>query len=176
MTHVLDHFSLPYSGMKDGLHEYEFVAGPDFFREFPSSPIENGEFSVRVRADKRPGIMDLDFEIDGRVPTTCDKCLADIKLPVTGEFSMIVKVGDERLSDDEVLFIRDDQTKIDLSQVMYELICLSMPIVNVYDCTLDDPVPCNLEVLERLGKQEDSEPDEPKNGTIWQGLKGLDLE
>jgi uncharacterized protein len=176
MTHILEHFSLPYSGMKDGLHEYEFAAGPDFFREFPASPIENGEFSVRVRADKRPGMMDLHFEINGRVPTTCDKCLADIKLPVRGDFSMLVKVGDDKLSDDEVLFIKDDQAKIDLSQVMYELICLSLPMVNVYDCGNDNPVPCNKEVLEKLGRHEESETDEPKNATFWEGLKELDLE
>jgi uncharacterized metal-binding protein YceD (DUF177 family) len=172
--HFLDHFSLPYAGMKDGMHEYTFTAGPDFFKAFDASLIEDGQFTIKLRADKRPGIMDLKFHVSGVIATLCDKCLADIQLPVKGEYSLHVKVGEGVSDDEEILFVRDDQPKLDLSQAIYEFICLSVPMVHVYACQKDNPPPCNQDVLKKLIPT-DKAPDPEKESNVWEQLKNLDL-
>jgi uncharacterized metal-binding protein YceD (DUF177 family) len=173
--HILDHFSLPFSGMKDGEHKYSFTAGAEFFREFAQSPIQDGHCSIELEADKRPGIMDLVFHITGRVPAICDRCLADIQLPVQGEFHLHVKTGVGESQDEEVLFIRDDQVSIDLSQLIYEYICLSLPLVNTYACAKDIPPPCNMDVLKKLEESEKTD-SQAGGSNLWAGLHGLDLE
>lgn len=144
------HFSLPFSGMKDGFHRYFFIADTPFFKSFEKSPISDGTFEIQVEADKRPGITDLTFIINGRAAAVCDRCLADINLPVSGTYTLVVKTGTEDSQHDEVIFVSDDQPSIDLTQVIYEFICLSMPLVNVYDCRKETPPPCNFDVLNRI--------------------------
>lgn len=173
--HILDHFSLPYSGMKDGEHQYSFTAGPEFFREFDQSPVQDGNVSILLHADKRPGIMDLAFQISGYVPAVCDRCLADIHLPLEGEFNLVVKTGVGESPDEEVLFIQDGQANIDLSQLIYEYICLSMPLTNMYECEEENPPPCNQEVLKKLTDTENTG-FHSGSSDLWEGLQQLDIE
>lgn len=169
---ILDHFSLPFSGMKDGFHVYDFDVENDFFKSFEHSPIQNGQFKIIVEADKRSGITDLDIIIEGYIGTTCDRCLADINLPIYGEYHIIVKVGDEVSDDDEIIFLAADQPKLYLAQTFYELICVSLPLISTYDCEYDTPKPCNEDILSKISKQESQEKEEPKNGkNIWGDLK-----
>lgn len=161
------HFSLPFSGMKDGFHEYVFVADSLFFQLFEKSPISEGTFEILVEADKRPGITDLSFIINGHAAAVCDRCLADINLPVSGKYSLVVKIGsDDAQPTDEVLFVKPDQPAIDLTQVIYEFICLSMPLVNVYNCNKDVPPPCNFDVLNRLENTGGNVSDEKDKGIL----------
>ena len=165
-----DHFSLPYTGMKDGLHRYRFVAKDDFFARFQGSPITQGEFEVNLILDKRPGLSELDFDIDGRMSTVCDRCTADIKLPVHGRYHLILKTGTGDDEDVDVIYIREDQPKLDLSQLVYEFICLSVPMMHVYDCSKEVPGVCNQEVLSRLGVPEPVKEAKPKGG-VWDALR-----
>ena len=165
-----NHFSLPYSGMKDGLHRYRFVAGDDFFARFEGSPIGSGEFKIELTLDKRPGLSELYFDIEGKMSTACDRCTADIMLPVQGSYHLIVKTGNSDEEDVDVIYIREDQPDLDLSQVVYEFICLSVPMVHVYDCSTEKPRVCNMEVLSRLGVSEPEQETKPKGG-VWDNLK-----
>lgn len=172
---ISDHFSLPYVGMKDGIHSYVFEAGHDFFAEFENAPISDGIFTIVVDIDKRSGLSELTFNIEGHVSATCDRCLADIRLPVLGQYELLLKVSNTGTDDDEVIYIKDDQSHLYLGQVIYEFICLSLPIINKYDCDNEIPKPCNEEVLEKLNT---SEKIETSNQTlnIWKGLEDIQLD
>jgi len=170
---ISDHFSLPYIGMKDGIHRYIFTAGNEFFNSFPNSPISDGLFEVIVDVDKRPGLSELKFTIKGHVAAICDRCLADIKLPANGNYHLLVKVGNENSDDDEVIFIRDDQSHLELAQIIYEFICLSLPLVNIYDCENEVPKVCNTDILNKLKQTSESETEESNKKDIWESLKNL---
>ena len=152
---ISDHFSLPYIGMKDGFHRYTFSAGNDFFAAFPNSPVTDGFFEIAA---------------------ICDRCLADIKLPAQGMYNILVKVGNDMSDDDEVIFIRDDQSHLDLAQIIYEFICVSLPLVNIYDCDNELPRVCNDEVLNKLKQTSENTEEEQKNGNIWESLKNLNTD
>ncbi|MBK8346330.1 MAG: DUF177 domain-containing protein [Saprospiraceae bacterium] len=173
---ISDRFSLPYQGMKDGLHQYQFEADDDFFAEFENSPIKNGFFKIDVNIDKRTNLSELNIEIDGYYSTICDRCLADIKLPVKGSYDLLIKVSDTETDNDEVIFIKEDESKLLLAQIFFEYICLSMPWINVYECENENPAPCNTEILKKLnetsGKMDESKTDD----NIWEGLKGIQLD
>ena len=173
---ISDHFSLPYIGMKDGFHRYTFSAGNDFFAAFPNSPVTDGFFEIAVDVDKRPGLSELTFDVRGHVAAICDRCLADIKLPAQGMYNILVKVGNDMSDDDEVIFIRDDQSHLDLAQIIYEFICVSLPLVNIYDCDNELPRVCNDEVLNKLKQTSENTEEEQKNGSIWDSLKNLNTD
>ncbi|MBK8668910.1 MAG: DUF177 domain-containing protein [Saprospiraceae bacterium] len=118
----------------------------------------------------------MNIEIDGYYSTICDRCLADIKLPVKGSYDLLIKVSDTETDNDEVIFIKEDESKLLLAQIFFEYICLSMPWINVYECENENPAPCNTEILKKLnetsGKMDESKTDD----NIWEGLKGIQLD
>ncbi|MCZ2102085.1 MAG: DUF177 domain-containing protein [Chitinophagales bacterium] len=167
----LEHFSLPFLGMKDGIHTYDFEVGDDFFKEFSHSPIEKGQFTVQVVFDKQPGISEMDLHIDGFVKAVCDRCLSDIDLPVTGHYHLYVKQSNEEIEEDEMIFIKEGVSRLFLAQVIYEYIQLSLPLNNIFDCENSDPRPCDDTVLQKLKLSEQEE--ESSGNDIWNNLKGF---
>ena len=65
---------------------------------------------------------------------TCDRCLEEFMMPVGYTGTLAVRYSEtEQESDGEVMWIGPSETEIDLSQYIYESICLSLPTSG---CTL----------------------------------------
>ncbi|MFT4535568.1 MAG: hypothetical protein ACJA1A_001515 [Saprospiraceae bacterium] len=173
---VLDHFTIPYKGMGNGIHNLEFDIDSDFFKAFEASHLDNGKFKVLVEMDRRNESSVFTFDIEGSTKTNCDRCLESINLPMYGDFTLHVKHSHEGESTDEIMYIHPETSTLNLSQVIYEFVLLCMPLVKTYDCENDENPPCNLNILEKLEQEEELE--EEENNTkndIWDSLKGLDL-
>lgn len=168
---VLDHFSVPYKGLGNGIHHLKFTVDSEFFKEFEDSHLDNGEFEVNVELDKRHDHSILLFDVNGKTQTSCDRCLSQIQLPLQGNFKLHVKHGENEGSNDEILFIHPETSILNLAQVVYEFILLSMPIIKVYDCEDEINPPCNFEVLEKLDGNVESE--EKQQSNVWDSLKGI---
>ena len=168
---VSDLYSLPYLGMKDGFHRYYFTAGNQFLISFENSPIQEGEFEIELEVDKRGNISEFLFIISGKAKVICDRCLADILIPVSGRFPMKGKLSNESGDEPEIIFMSPDKSNIDLSQYIYEMICLSLPLSNISDCENESPRVCDDDVLAKLTKSD--EKDIIKDGNVWGNLKGL---
>lgn len=172
---ISEHFSIPYLGMKNGFHKYTFKADSAFFSEFDHAPISDALFDIVLNVDKRPGISDVEIDIKGKYAATCDRCLADVKIPVEATYHMLIKVTHEAMQDDvEVIYVKEDQSHIYFGQVVYELICLSLPWVNVFDCQKEFPLVCNQEILQKLEQTEKST--SASTGKLWLDLKGIEWE
>lgn len=170
---VLSHFSVPYKGLGNGIHHLNFTVDSAFFKEFEGSHIDNGNFDVDVELDKRHDHSILFFSIEGETKTSCDRCLSQIHLPVYGDFELHVKLGENEESNDEIMFIHPETSILNLAQVIYEFILLSVPIIKVYDCENDSKPPCNFEVLNKLNGSQEEPKD--KQGNIWDSLKDIDF-
>ena len=79
---VLDHFSIPFIGLKVGLHQLKFEVDDSFFAEYENSLVKQGELTVTLDLDKRSHMAGLDFSLEGTVITDCDRCMEDINLPI----------------------------------------------------------------------------------------------
>lgn len=170
---VLDHFSVPYKGLGNGIHQLNFSVDSRFFKEFEDSHIDNGNFNVNVELDKRHDHSILLFEIEGQTNTNCDRCLSQINLPLHGNYKLHVKHGEYEESDDEIMFIHPETSILNLAQIVYEYILLSMPIIKAYDCDGEENPPCNFEVLNRMN--DNVENVQIKDNNIWDSLKDLDF-
>ena len=168
-------FLIPIAGLKVGIHQFDYQIDETFFQHFENSPIHTGKVQLSLEFDKRSDMIILGFDLKGKTPMACDRCTADINLPFEGNYTLIVKYEDE--SDDtesDLVYIHREETILDVSKFAYEYICLSIPLIKVYDCDLEEELPCNTSILDRLNQpfSEDND-DEPPNNPIWDALKDL---
>ncbi len=173
---VLAHFSLPYKGLGNGIHDLKFVVDGTLLDAFNCTLVKDGTIDVSLQLDKKYDHSILDFEISGTVKTMCDRCGADIDLPVTGTYRLYLKVSSRELDDEvEVMYILPETAIVNLGKVIYEFIILSLPMVKTFDCQeMPDP-PCDFEALSKLETNDDKESGDVQND-IWNVLKNLDFE
>ncbi|MBK8388721.1 MAG: DUF177 domain-containing protein [Saprospiraceae bacterium] len=165
---VLDHFSVPYLGLKNGIHQINFEVDDSFFLTFENSYVEGGKLKVEMSLDKRSDLAVADFIFDGNVRVTCDRCLQSFDHPIEGDSKLHIKIGLQDPDQDEVLFIDQETSSINFASYIYECICLLLPMSITHE-DIDD---CDPEMIAKLNKTND---DATKND-IWNSLKGLDLE
>lgn len=166
-------FLLPVKGLTDGLHQYQFQISSNFFKEIDSASSIKGNFTVDVDLEKKYGMYELDFSIDGSLLAPCDRCLEQISIPIESEYKLIVKIGVGE-DDLDIVFIEEMEDHLDISKYVYDYILLSFPMMNIIeDCDLLDPMPCNEEILDKLESEVESE---QKEKDVWAELKKLNLD
>ena len=94
---------------------------------------------VNALITKEPGRMSLDLGITGDVTVKCDRCLADLKIPVDIQVPFSVMFAEEGASD-EVILLDGSSSEIDLGQIIYDYVNLSLPIKKVHPEGECDPV------------------------------------
>ncbi|MEQ8705200.1 MAG: DUF177 domain-containing protein [Phaeodactylibacter sp.] len=176
----LINFSIPLRGLHEGIHQFDFQIDRAFFDAFENAPIGESDIQLKLEFAKYPGLMTFLFDFEGTVNTECDRCLAPIQLPVEGKQQLVVKVSEtiegeveQDEEDPDVIFIHPELPKLNLAPLVYEYICLALPMIKTYDCEADTPRPCNDEMLDRLGAAEDLDEEEPATNPVWDELKKL---
>ena len=112
----------------------------------------------------------FDFGLTGHASAECDRCTAQINLPIEDSRRLIAKfVDDDVEEDDEVVFIHREAAHFNVAQYLYEFVVLALPISNVYDCQDEPNPPCNFEVLKHISNEEA----EKKPSSVWDELKNL---
>lgn len=173
---VLDQFSIPYKGLGTGLHELHFDIDDSFFKAFDEPVLNNGKFKVKLYLDKKSDHSILNFEINGHTRTACDRCLADIDLPVYGEYTMHLKFSEDELEDDEIVFMHPETSIVNVAKFIYDIIGVSVPITKIYNCDSDENPPCNQKVLSKLSNEDhDIVESSEQLPSPWDKLKGLDF-
>ena len=161
-------YSIPIVGLKTGVHHLKYAIDNTFFRHFEDSPLESAEVRFEVQFDKRSDLMLLDFELEGTVRSICDRCSAEIDLPITDSRQLIIKYGDSAgEEEDDVVFISREVSEFNVAKYLYEFTILALPITNIYDCESDPMPPCNRDILKYL----EQESEEQNPSTIWDSLK-----
>ena len=69
----------------------------------------------------------------GVVYAPCDRCLADVEIPVDTSDEIAVVLGDEYSDEGDVIVVPEKEGAIDLAHVIYEFIALSLPLKLVHE-------------------------------------------
>lgn len=166
IMNVLKEFTIPFVGLKEGMHDYSFEIKDSFFESFEYSEIETGKVHVEVSLERRERMLVFEFKIDGYVDVDCDRCLKAMEYPVKGQERLIVKFGQElREESEEIIVIPETDSHIDISSFIYEYIMLLLPFKRVHP---DGDEICSNEVVDKLENHSIQEED-PR----WDALKGL---
>ena len=167
----LKEYSIPIRGLNPGEHDYVFQLDRRFFREFEDSPVEDANLHVDFILDKHSDHFVAEIGLHGTVHVKCDRCLADVDMPVESTHYLIVKYGEELEDEAEVVYISREATEWNVAQILYEYSLLALPITNTFECEEMDPVPCDADMLARLSTEDDEAPESSSENPIWEELK-----
>ena len=97
----------------------------------------------------------------------CDRCLEELVLPVDVMALLSVKSGREsdgrevaREGDREIVWLPEDNTELDLSQIVYDYTCLSLPMLKVHP-----DGQCNPDMVRFICKEAANAPKGPASET-----------
>lgn len=169
-------FVIPFIGLKLGKHQFEYQITKAFFEDFGFDEFENCDIKVKVVLEKKTTMLELDFKHKGTVYVPCDLTGEMFDLPVKGKWHLVVQFGDEFNNDnEELLILPNGEHQIDVSQYIYEMIALSIPLKRVHpgvkDGTLQSAALDKLNELKVNAKE--TEKKEEEIDPRWEKLKQL---
>jgi uncharacterized metal-binding protein YceD (DUF177 family) len=168
-------YNIEFKGLKEGLHEYQFEVNEKFFEHFEESMVDNGEVSVKVELEKRSAFLRLSFALEGWLELVCDRCLDNYNVSL--ETELFVKFGEEDAFEegDNVIWVLPEEHAINLAQIIYEYVTLSIPLRHVHPDESGENS-CNQEMIDRLNNITQHEADDDEEEEIdprWAALKNL---
>ena len=118
----------------EGQHEVSFEITDAFFQQVEGNELlEKGTLTTRVKIDKGANLMELTFHTVGSVELTCDRSLEQFDYPLDITDKMLYKYGAEvQEIDENVMMITRDTPSINVAQLIYEFILLSLPLKKIH--------------------------------------------
>ena len=169
-----DKFIIPLNGLASGENRFSWHAGKEFFETFENAEILDADLDVSVVAEKSGRYLGVDCEVDGAVTVACDRCLEDLAMPIGTDIMMSVKYGDEDSSEDhqegerEIVFVPEGEAELDLSQIIYDYVCLSLPMQRHHE-----EGECNPEAMKHLAGGEPVATEDSDMNNPFAALKEL---
>ena len=148
-------FIIPLNGLTAGKNEFFLHAGKEFFDSFGNEEIFDADLQIRVLVEKSGRYIGVDCDIEGEVTVECDRCLEMLDMPIDTQVRLTVKFGDEQASelgqdaDREVIFVKEDEAELDMSQIVYDYACLALPMQRTHG-----PGGCNPDAMKYYSMSE----------------------
>ena len=169
----LKKYSIPYTGLALGKHQFEYAVDDTFFSEFEYSLVKTADLKCEVKVDKQETMLILNFHITGTIGATCDKCLAQYPQVIDVQEQQIAKFTEEEMGDDEdVISLGKNETEIALAGLIYEYVTVAVPFVTVCDDEGNTSY-SDKDMLDRLNSLSGSNEENENNDPRWDALKKL---
>ena len=113
-------FVIPLNDWAAGERKFHSHAGLEFFQTFDNTEILDADVNVEIRVVKEGNHkVEAELHLSGTVTVPCDRCLEPLAVPVEAEPSEVFQLDT----------VTEDW---DLSQAVYDYICLSLPLQRVH--------------------------------------------
>lgn len=165
-------FVIPIAGLKLGMHSYSYSIDQSFFGCFENSIIQNGNVEVTLELEKRTSLMELIFNIEGKVEVECDRCLEWMEVNISSEEVVMLKFGEKESDEVDVVYILPDTQTFSVANLIYEFIHLAVPISNSHENIGQD---CKIDIKQFL-VEDKIEEEESENISVWDSLKNIKIE
>lgn len=165
----MKNYTIRFSGLKEGVHQFNFELGDTFFEQLDYSEIKKASLSVEAVFEKKQTMLVLNFNISGDIEVMCDKCTDDFRLNIDGEEELIYKFGEGISNDEKIIVIPENEFELDLTQPFYEATILALPSRRVHpdkECNpemlkaMDSYLMVESEETEQSDSEEDDEGDD----------------
>ncbi|MFS4415502.1 YceD family protein [Maribacter sp. 2307ULW6-5] len=171
---VQKEFNIPFSGLKQGRHDFKFQITAGFFDAFGFDEFNDANIDLALTLNKTSTIMELSLMAKGTVNVNCDVSSEAYDQPVDAEMELVVKFGEAyNDEDDEILILPHGEHQLNIAQYAYETIVLAVPQKRVHPGVLDGTL--QTEALQRLKALEPREArtEKEENDPRWDELKKL---
>ena len=172
----LKQFEIPFIGLKDGNHIFEYQIDKKFFNIFQFDEFDDANLKAVVNFLKKSTMMEINFNITGTVNVPCDVTNESFDLEIEGNLPLIVQFGHEYNDDnEEILILPQEAYQMNIAQYIYELVILSTPTKRVHPQVLDGTMESEtLKKLEELKIIKEKTVDKEKaTDPRWDKLKDL---
>ena len=145
---------IPLTDWAAGERKFRYLANTEFFQSFDNTEIQDAHVNVEITVRKEGhGKVEAVLRLGGTVTVPCTRCLEALTLPVEAEPSEVLTPG--------------ESPEWDLSQAVYDYVCLSLPIQRVHP-----EGECNPDTVRFLSQVERSD-EEAAASSPFAALKGL---
>ena len=122
------------SGIKEGEHKYFFDINDQFFTSFLNPEIKKGKLNVIATLLKNQDKITISIKINGIISNIpCDLCASGLDIKILNDSSFLITEKKKDLdSSDDIIYINKHQKTINISQLIYENITLSLPTQRVH--------------------------------------------
>lgn len=131
----LDGYKVDLKGMATDTVSYRWQADNDFFSAVQGPEIKQGLLDVALRVKRTSGAYELEFQLQGEVEVTCDRCLESMNQPIDAFCTLRVVMGEDFVDDGDVVVISEREGVINVAWNIYEFAALQIPLRHVHpDC------------------------------------------
>lgn len=131
----LDGYKVDLKGMATDTVSYRWQADNDFFSAVQGSDIKQGLLDVALRVKRTSGAYELEFQLQGEVEVTCDRCLENMNQPIDAFCTLRVVMGEDFVDDGDMVVIPEREGVINVAWNIYEFAALQIPLRHVHpDC------------------------------------------
>ncbi|MCE7956033.1 MAG: DUF177 domain-containing protein [Bacteroidetes bacterium CHB6] len=165
-------YNLHYAGLKDGIHEFEYLLKQDFFDMFEHPLVQGANVLIHLTVTKSAVMVVLDIKVSGTVHVECHRCLEEFEIPLDMHKTIIVKTtGDDNEVDGDNIIRADNAHDIHLAQHFYDVVSLSIPLKVTHPDNASGGMGCNEETLRTIAKYmvKNEKQDDPR----WDLLKKI---
>jgi len=169
----LKQFNIPFVGLKEGSHLFEYNIDNTFFELYNYDEFEKSSINVTLDFVKKSTFFELTFAASGTVNVPCDVSGEYFDLEITATLPLVVKFGPEYNNEnEEILILPHEVYQFSVAQFIYEMIVLGIPNKRVHpkviDGTMESEAFDKLKELE-IKEEKTVETTDPR----WDKLKNL---
>jgi len=155
----LDGYTVDLKGVSDDTVSYSWHVDDDFFSAVQGPEIKHGLLDVALRVKQTSGAYELEFQLQGEVEVSCDRCLEPMSQPIDAQSTLKVMMGEEYADDGDVVTIPERDGIINVAWNIYEFAALQIPLRHVHEeCKAPSP---------------DLSPEEERSDPRWAELKKI---
>jgi uncharacterized metal-binding protein YceD (DUF177 family) len=168
-------YNIPFVGLKEGEHTYDFDIKNEFFEHFEYEDFNTASIHLDVLLNKKSTLLEFTLNYKGTFNVNCDITNEPYIEPVDGEYHFVVNFGDEFNNENEdLLIIPHGSYQVNIEQYIYESIVLSLPVKRIHPGVEDGSLESDiLEKLEELSPKLEKETREESTDPRWDDLKKL---
>ena len=171
----MNDYRITIGGIEEGTHSFTFDIKDSFFKAFSQSEVRHANIIATVLLKREDAKLTLSIELNGKVHhLLCDICAEDISVDISSITKVMIKETSEDLeSTDEIIYINENENKLSLNHLLFELITLSLPNRRKHPLNEDGETNCNAEMISLIDKYNNIE--RKVSDPRWDTLKNLKI-
>lgn len=176
---ALKQFTINYASLAEGEHHFNYQVDNKFLAHFEAALVQQADIAVELLMIKFRNSLELNFEINGYVLIPCDVCNEEFNLAIEGSERISVKIVHEipqKIDEYNIIYLEESSSSISISEMLYELIMLSIPMRRVHPEDENGEPTCDKTILKYLSEGtggEETNQEENNTNPIWDELKKL---
>ncbi|MGB3344727.1 MAG: DUF177 domain-containing protein [Aequorivita sp.] len=174
----LKEFTIPFTGLKIGKHQFNFELKKAFFEHFEYDEFNDADINLDVLLEKMSAFLEITLTFNGTVNVACDTTNELYDQELSGSYLFVVRFGEEFDDENEdLLILPHGSFEVNIAQYVYETLVLAMPLRRVHpgvkDGSLKSEILDKLEELSPKVPDEDMEAEDENTDPRWDSLKKL---